>query len=132
MKKFLVVSIFILVAHIRLVAQKDSTALWAKKSLSATNITQSITIDGELNEAEWASAQAASDFVINQPNTGAAATHRSDVRVLYDNQALYIGALLYDIHPDSIYPPNKEAKMAVGMPYGTAVFKLLTRVGLLS
>ncbi|MBP7272413.1 MAG: carbohydrate binding family 9 domain-containing protein [Saprospiraceae bacterium] len=102
MKKFLVVSIFILVAHIRLVAQKDSTALWAKKSLSATNITQSITIDGELNEAEWASAQAASDFVINQPNTGAAATHRSDVRVLYDNQALYIGALLYDIHPDSI------------------------------
>jgi hypothetical protein len=37
------------------------------------------------------------------PYNGNGASHKTEVRVVYDNTALYIGAVMYDPHPDSIY-----------------------------
>ncbi|MGZ8455412.1 MAG: DUF5916 domain-containing protein [Gemmatirosa sp.] len=59
-------------------------------------------IDGRLDEAAWAGAQPAGDFVQAVPTAGAAATERSEVRVLYDRTSLYVGYRLYDSRPDSI------------------------------
>ena len=42
-------------------------------------------------EAEWQSATPATDFVQQQPREGAPATHRSEVRFLYDDDNLYVG-----------------------------------------
>lgn len=44
----------------------------------------------------------ATDFVQNTPHPGETATQRSEVWVLYDNTAIYIGAKLFDARPDSI------------------------------
>ncbi len=45
---------------------------------------------------------AATDFVQSMPNPGANASHRTEARVLYDRDALYIGVRMFDAHPDSI------------------------------
>lgn len=53
-------------------------------------------IDGSLDDAAWASAPVATDFIQNFPKAGDPATVRSEVKILYDNSAIYIGAMLYD------------------------------------
>ena len=61
-----------------------------------------ISLDGILSEAAWSTAQPVSDFTQREPNEGASATERTEVRVLYDDDALYVGARLYDRNPDSV------------------------------
>ncbi|HEU0016454.1 MAG TPA: DUF5916 domain-containing protein [Longimicrobium sp.] len=62
-------------------------------------------IDGRLDEAAWAQAGLATDFVQRTPTPGAAASERTEVRVLYDAGAIYVGARMFDPHPDSLAAP---------------------------
>ncbi len=55
-----------------------------------------VTIDGRIDEAAWSAAQPLTSFRQSQPTEGAPATQRTEVRVLYDNDAIYIGARMYD------------------------------------
>ena len=55
-----------------------------------------ITLDGKLDEPDWQAAAPATDFRQAQPNEGQPATQRTEVRFLYDADALYIGARMYD------------------------------------
>jgi len=75
-----------------------------KKSLQTKFTTEKITLDGKLDEAIWQSVPIATDFLMFQPDNGVKIpdNKRTEVRVLYDNEALYIGALLYDNEPDKI------------------------------
>lgn len=75
-----------------------------KKQLQATFATSSISIDGELNEEIWKNAHIAKDFMGFEPINGVQAPNelRSEVKVVYDNDAVYIGAILYDNEPSKI------------------------------
>jgi len=73
-----------------------------KKQVKAVRIEQAPVIDGLLNEGVWQAAQPATDFIQYDPYNGPDATERTEVKILYDNVALYIGAMMYDISPDSI------------------------------
>ena len=59
-------------------------------------------IDGVLREDEWNLAPPITDFLQHDPLEGEAPTQRTEVRILYDNEALYIGWKLYDPEPDKI------------------------------
>jgi hypothetical protein len=61
-----------------------------------------ITVDGELDESFWKIAPPATGFVQFEPMSGAKATENTEVRVLFDEYYLYIGATLYDSRPDEI------------------------------
>ena len=63
---------------------------------------QGVTIDGLLTEPLWQSAERLTGFTQRDPNQGAVPTESTVVYVAYDDAALYIGARLYDSHPDSI------------------------------
>ena len=52
-----------------------------------------------MDEPVWLLAPAMTEFVQVQPTEGAPASERTEVRVLYDESALYIGARLYDRGP---------------------------------
>jgi hypothetical protein len=56
-------------------------------------------IDGRLTEEEWASASPAADFTQRDPDEGMPATERTEVRVLYDDTAIYVGARMFDGEP---------------------------------
>jgi hypothetical protein len=51
-----------------------------------------ITIDGRLDEAAWAAATPITKFRQSQPDEGADASLATEVRILYDDDALYVGA----------------------------------------
>lgn len=59
-------------------------------------------IDGILDDAEWLQAQPAGEFTQKEPEEGVAPTQGTEVRVLYDDMHLYVGARMYDSEPDSI------------------------------
>jgi hypothetical protein len=61
-----------------------------------------VDVDGVLDEPVWQTAQPAVDFVQRDPDNGAAATERTDVRVLFAPDRLIIGATLFDSEPDRL------------------------------
>jgi hypothetical protein len=54
------------------------------------------TIDGNLDDEAWAAAPVISNFVQHEPFEGRPATERTEVRILYDENAIYIGAWMFD------------------------------------
>ena len=68
----------------------------ARATLRAVRITEPPIIDGRLSDEVWAQAPAADHFTQRDPSEGQAATERTEIRVLYDDDALYIGVRLYD------------------------------------
>src|SRR5713101_8213649 len=61
-----------------------------------------VSIDGVLSEAVWQSGVPVTRFTQRDPVEGVPATERTEVRIAYDDEALYVGARMYDSHPDSI------------------------------
>jgi hypothetical protein len=66
---------------------------------NALRATGPIQIDGRPDEAAWLAAPAITDFTQIEPNDGAPATQRTEVRILYDDDNLYVAAWLYDTGP---------------------------------
>ena len=73
-----------------------------QKVLDVGPVTDAIVIDGKLSENSWANAAKAVGFTQNSPQPGRPSIGHTEVSVLYDNNAVYIGAILND-NPDSIY-----------------------------
>jgi hypothetical protein len=61
--------------------------------------TDEIRIDGVLDEAVWQTAPVATDFVQRNPDNGAPATERTEVRAVYDADRLILGVALHDSEP---------------------------------
>lgn len=76
----------------------------APKQLTVKRLSNPPKIDGILTDDAWtnASVQKADNFILFEPNPGKPPHQQTEVLVLYDDDALYIGAHLYDSHPDSI------------------------------
>ena len=60
-----------------------------------------IRLDGRLDEAAWASAPAVTQFTQLDPDEGQPASERTEVYIVHDDEALYIGARLHDSAPVS-------------------------------
>src|SRR5207249_2966660 len=61
------------------------------RRIHAIRTTDPIKIDGTLDEPSWSLVQPATDFLQQQPNEGAPASERTEVRVLFDDKNIYIG-----------------------------------------
>ena len=70
-----------------------------RREMTAVRASSPIRIDGALDDPAWANAPLAADFVQSEPLTGQPATQKTDVRVLYDAEYLYIGAYMHDSDP---------------------------------
>ncbi|MES2176364.1 MAG: DUF5916 domain-containing protein [Gemmatimonadota bacterium] len=81
-----------------ILAQNTSASVHptAAPSASASPRNGAILIDGKLDDAGWQGAKLITQFTQTQPNEAAPATQRTEVRVLYDNDAIYIGARMFD------------------------------------
>ncbi|HST63129.1 MAG TPA: carbohydrate binding family 9 domain-containing protein, partial [Longimicrobium sp.] len=77
----------------------------APATLQATRLQGEVRVDGRLDEAGWAAAPAADQFMQSYPDVGAAPTMRTEARVLYDDENLYVGVRMFDPAPDSIAAP---------------------------
>ncbi len=71
----------------------------ARPSFRATRATTPIVVDGKLDDAAWATTALLTDFIQQLPSTGLPARFRTEVRVLYDANNLYVGAVNFDPEP---------------------------------
>ena len=73
-----------------------------KKTTTAKRTDQEIIIDANLDEQAWQTAEVATGFTQMRPNPGKSASFNTEVKIIYDNEAIYVGAKMYDPAPDSI------------------------------
>ena len=71
-----------------------------------------VVLDGHLDETDWAIATPAADFIQWQPTPGAPASERTEVRFLYDESNLYIGAQCFDSQPDRMIAKDLKEDFA--------------------
>lgn len=83
-------------------ARSDGTAV-APPSLEAYRLGGAPpTLDGLLDEPDWEAAMVAEGFVVFEPNEGEAPLQKTHARVLYGEEAVYVGIRAFDSSPDSI------------------------------
>ena len=71
-------------------------------TVRAVRVSTPIVLDGRLDEPDWQAAPPAIGFRQENPNEGEPESEKTEIRVLYDNRALYIGARMYDREPGKI------------------------------
>jgi hypothetical protein len=72
------------------------------QQVTAVRATGPITLDGSLNEPSWQQAQVARAFRQSEPREGQPATYDTEVRLVYDADALYIGVRANDPDPGKL------------------------------
>lgn len=78
--------------------EQAPTASGSRVDLVAYRLTdaQVIQLDGALDDAAWQAAIPITDFTQQEPVEGGTPSARTEIRVVYTEDALYIGAMLYD------------------------------------
>ncbi|OQY05423.1 MAG: hypothetical protein B6I20_01325 [Bacteroidetes bacterium 4572_117] len=96
MKKYYLLPLIVLFCY---------TNLWAQdsiKKINAIRINTPPKIDAVLDDDCWKNVPPAKDFTQLRPNNGKRASYPTEVKIVYDDKAIYIAAMLYDNHSDSI------------------------------
>ena len=76
--------------------------LRAEPPARAVRASGAIVLDGRLDEPDWQAAPVASGFLQRDPDQGQPATEPTELRLLFDDHALYVGARLFDREPGRI------------------------------
>jgi len=82
-------------------------ALLAVLALQAPTVTavradRAPQLDGRLDDAAWAQATSVRDLLQSVPDEGRPASESTEVRIVYDADAVYVGARLFDAEPGRI------------------------------
>jgi hypothetical protein len=81
----------------------NGTAAAITNVATASRAAEAPTLDGDvLGDAAWAAATPITGFTQEQPNEGEPVSERTEVRVIFTNDTLYIGAVMYDADPNGI------------------------------
>jgi len=68
----------------------------AVPAATAARRTSPIRLDGRLDDSAWTAARPITDFRQVDPDEGQPASQRTEVRFLFDDDALYVGARMFD------------------------------------
>lgn len=74
----------------------------AVPTVSAVRVERAPVVDGRLDDPAWRSARIVTGLVQSDPDEGRAVSESTEVRIVYDAGAIYIGARLFDRRPDAI------------------------------
>ena len=73
----------------------------------AAGVSDPPVIDGRLDDAAWARAAPMTGFTQREPQDGQPASERTEVRVVFDDEALYVGVWAFDSRPNEILPGER-------------------------
>ncbi len=73
-----------------------------QKRITAVEISNPPLIDGLLSDTVWNFAFSNSDFLQQEPKAGENPTFKTEIRILYNKENLYLGIMCYDPEPDKI------------------------------
>jgi len=64
--------------------------------------------NGHVNEAFWDAIKPATGFLQQEPREGSPASEKTEVRIAYDDEYLYLGVILFDSNPSGIKASQKR------------------------
>ena len=111
-------------------AQQSSTEDPGAPTATVTRITTaSPTIDGRLDDDAWSLGEPLTEFFQREPVEGEPVSERTEVRFLADDEALYVGAWLYDRSADGIVTGERlrDANIQVADHFGFVLDTYLDR-----
>jgi len=81
--------------------------IFAGSTISIPRTDQAIVFDGFMTEAAWDIAEPF-PMIMHDPQYGNPPTEKSDIRVIYDDEYIYVAAMLYDRDPSKIQITSKK------------------------
>lgn len=81
---------------------------FSQKEITALRISDDVVIDGKLDEAAWQGAEIATGFINWQPIAGATPSNETEVKIMYDDRAVYVGAFMKNSSRDEIMTELSE------------------------
>ena len=73
-----------------------------RATVRVTRLTAPLRVDGRLDEAVYGSVPPISDFIQSDPLEGVPATEKTEVWLLYDDEALYVTFRAWESRPDQV------------------------------
>ncbi|MEE8542444.1 MAG: DUF5916 domain-containing protein, partial [Gammaproteobacteria bacterium] len=95
-------------------AQGAPTSDTPDKVVRVVRVASPPVIDGRLDDEVWQQADVITDFHQIRPGDGAEPSELTEVYLLYDDDALYIGARMYDSEPERIAAPTVRHGQGLG------------------
>jgi len=89
-------------SYVALIALVSSSLAAQTPAAHATRAAAPPVIDGRLTDPAWAGVPPITGFIQRELHEGQSVTQRTEVRIITDGQALYVGAWLYDTDPAGI------------------------------
>jgi hypothetical protein len=81
---------------------------------SAVQVTDPPVVDGVLDDRAWQDATPLAGFVQAEPFEGQPASENTEVRILYDDQAIYVGVVCHDSDPSQIVTTDTRRDAGLG------------------
>lgn len=87
-----------------------------RRTMTALRLEESerIVLDGVLDEGVWQRAEPAKDFIQQDPDNGRPATERTEVRIVFNRQRLYLGVICFDSEPDKLIGYQRRRDEGLG------------------
>jgi hypothetical protein len=103
MNKLFFASVVAVLAFAKAYSQKSPQNI-KRKSYQATRVTDKPVIDGKPFESFWENIPSGGDFIMVEPRNGEPEkeTHKTQFKIAYDDQALYVAGYMYDNEPERI------------------------------
>jgi hypothetical protein len=95
MRKLLIIILVLVLMH-------TVYAQYVNKKYFAVRVENAPKIDGVLDEEVWSKVKATDEFTQFRPIEGSKPTYRSEIKIVYNNNAIYVAAMLYDESPNKI------------------------------
>jgi hypothetical protein len=93
---------------------QNTTANGGTKVVRVVRVESPPVIDGRLDDSVWSQAEVITDFHQIRPGDGTEPSERTEVYLLYDSNALYVGARMFDSEPDRIAAPTVRHGQGLG------------------
>ncbi|MCH2615540.1 MAG: carbohydrate binding family 9 domain-containing protein, partial [Opitutales bacterium] len=76
------------------------------RKIEVTLINEQISINGVLDEVAWRSAPTIGNLIQREPDTGQAPSEKTEIKILRDENNLYVGVVAFDTDPEKIVGNN--------------------------
>ena len=93
-------------------AASSQDAHAAARTATAARLQGPVALDGRLDDAAWAAVQPVTGFIQLDPLEGQPASQRTVVRIAFDDEAVYVGAMLYDTGPITLRVARRDADLS--------------------
>ena len=107
-------SVFPAAAVSLLTAIAAPAAAQTRPSATAIHVDTPPVLDGALDDAAWQNAQPLGGFTQADPAEGQPATEPTDVRIVFDDEAVYVGIVCHDSDPSQIVTTDTRRDSGMG------------------